>query len=224
MNAMPSFVKNVRIDHRGATSLWPSNSWIVRISYPFSKRWVAKECLKVWQVACFVIPAMRTAFFIARCTMLSWIWWRPCFPVFCFFHRLACGNTNCQAHSLEAFGYFLFSAYGMSTRPYPSSRSAWWIFLTTLRCFCNCFSTILGSMMIRSFDPFPQRTTISLRKKSSSFTRKRRLSINLKPAPYIKAAMIQIAPSRLSRTALTSSFVKTTGNLPGFFARITSSI
>lgn len=54
------------------TSLWPSNSWMVRMSAPRSSRWVALpghrpawrshyECRKVWQLAGFAIPEATTA-------------------------------------------------------------------------------------------------------------------------------------------------------------------
>ncbi len=41
----------------------------------------------------------------------------------------------------------------------------------------------VGSMVIRSFPPFPQRTTSSPRSKSTSFTRSRRPSITRIPVP-----------------------------------------
>jgi len=37
--------------------LWPNSFWIIRTSVPFSNKWVAKLCLKVCNVTCFLIPA-----------------------------------------------------------------------------------------------------------------------------------------------------------------------
>jgi hypothetical protein len=53
------------------TSLCPSSSWIVRMSWPRSSRCVANEWRKVWQLAAFVTPASGTARFTAFCTTLG---------------------------------------------------------------------------------------------------------------------------------------------------------
>ena len=37
-------------------SLWPSSSWMVRMSWPRSSRCVSNEWRKVWQLAAFVTP------------------------------------------------------------------------------------------------------------------------------------------------------------------------
>ena len=48
------------------TSLYPKSSWALRVSKPFSSKWVANECLNVWQVtafgrSCLVLPKPRLA-------------------------------------------------------------------------------------------------------------------------------------------------------------------
>ena len=37
--------------------LWPSNIWMVRMSTPASRRWVAKQWRRVCGVTCFSMPA-----------------------------------------------------------------------------------------------------------------------------------------------------------------------
>jgi hypothetical protein len=49
------------------TSLYPNSSWTVRISYPSSSRWVAKECRNVCGLAGLVILAFSTASLTAFC-------------------------------------------------------------------------------------------------------------------------------------------------------------
>ena len=56
------------------TSRCPRSSWTVRMSYPASRRWVAKACRKLWQLAGLGMLALRTAAYTARCKTSLWIW------------------------------------------------------------------------------------------------------------------------------------------------------
>jgi hypothetical protein len=67
----------------------------------------------------------------------------------------------------------------------------------------------------RSFWPFPSRTAISLRDKSTSLTRRRAHSIRRCPDPYINDAMSQRVPRSRLRTAATSLLESTTGRRKG---------
>lgn len=53
------------------TLLWPSKTWMVRISVPDSSKCVAKECRKVWQVTRLGILARAAASVTAFCTELG---------------------------------------------------------------------------------------------------------------------------------------------------------
>jgi hypothetical protein len=66
------------------------------------------------------------------------------------------------------------------------------------------------------------RTTSCARAKSTSFTRRRRHSRSLTPAPYKSVAMRRRSPSRAARTTATSSRDSTTGSRAGRFARTMS--
>ena len=105
------------------TSLWPNNSWTVRISWPLSKRCVAKLCRKVWQLPFFVILALSMASFTALWTADSWKWCRRCTLSSGSKYRVVAGNTYCHRHSLCAFGNLRFKAFGNRTLPKPSARS-----------------------------------------------------------------------------------------------------
>ena len=45
----------------------PSKVWMVRMSVPLSRRWVAKLCLNVWQLARLSMPAALAAAVTAFC-------------------------------------------------------------------------------------------------------------------------------------------------------------
>lgn len=96
---------------------WPSNSWIVLISYPLSRRWVAKLCLSVCTEACFVIPAFQTAVLNALCSKEGWIWCLLTMLLLGSIESDFDGKSQNQPHSFPAFGYFLSKASGSQT-PY----------------------------------------------------------------------------------------------------------
>jgi hypothetical protein len=62
---------------RGTNVLCPSCSWAVRMSIPRSRKRVAWECRRVWQLAGVMMFALRVASLTARCIVLSSRWWRP---------------------------------------------------------------------------------------------------------------------------------------------------
>ena len=65
---------------------------------------------------------------------------------------------------------------------------------------------------------------ISLRRKSTSFTRKRTHSIKRIPVPYIRLAINHSRPCSRANNCSTSGTDNTTGKRCGRFARITFSI
>jgi hypothetical protein len=70
------------------------------------------------------------------------------------------------------------------------------------------------------FPPFPRRTTICPRSKSTSFTRRSRHSLSRNPPPYNNMAAIQFTPRSLLSTRLTSARLRTTGKRAGRFAQM----
>ena len=66
---------------------------------------------------------------------------RPSWPVNSFFQRFFCGKSYCHLSSLLPEGYFESRALGRLTAPNPSSKSFWWIFLTSSICFFRFYLT-----------------------------------------------------------------------------------
>jgi hypothetical protein len=95
----------------------------------------------------------------------------------------------------------------------PRSRS---------RCAASRPSIDSGSVVTRSFPPFPSRTRISRRFRSTSLTLNRRHSICRRPDPYSIIPIRRQVPSRRARIRVTSSRVRTTGRRRGLRARMTS--
>ena len=83
---------------------------IVRISYPSSSKWVAKECRSVWQLAGLKMRAARSAFLTAFCGTDSSQWWRRTILERGSTDRLEAGKIYCQPHCLPALGYLRSSA------------------------------------------------------------------------------------------------------------------
>lgn len=105
-----STVEHGGVDHCGAHVLWPRSSWMVRMSCPRSRRCVAKEWRKVWQLAALLTLASAMARCTAFCTTIGSRWWRPWAPDSLSHQRFCWRNTHCQPHSRLAVGYFLASA------------------------------------------------------------------------------------------------------------------
>ena len=82
-----------------------------------------------------LIPASRMAVFTARCIRDSSTCQRPFWLVNSFFRRFFCGKCYCHLSSLLPEGYFESRALGRLTASNPSSKSFWWIFLTSSICF-----------------------------------------------------------------------------------------
>lgn len=78
---------------------------MVRMSWPSSRRCVAKEWLGVWLVARLVMAAAATAARMAPWTTVSCRWWRRTWPVSGCRSRRVAGKTQCQASVQPAFGY-----------------------------------------------------------------------------------------------------------------------
>src|SRR2546426_2812760 len=116
------------------------------MSCPSSRRWVANECLNVWQVAFFASPAFRTASRTARWTTDSCRWCRRRWPVEGSTYKRVAGNTHCHAHSRPAFGYFRPSAHGSSTQPAPAARSRWCSARARSTCLARSILTARGSI------------------------------------------------------------------------------
>ena len=53
------------------SDLCPNKDWTERMSVPCSRRWVANECLSVWIVARFMMPARFFAALITKPIELS---------------------------------------------------------------------------------------------------------------------------------------------------------
>ena len=83
---------------------------MVRISVPASSRWVAKLCLRVWQVTRVSMPAARAAAVTAFCTAVSWTWNRTGRPVAGSTQGRDAGNRYYHAKLDAAPGSFSRSA------------------------------------------------------------------------------------------------------------------
>ena len=88
------------------TSEWPSSAWMVRMSFPRCKRWVAKLCRKVCALTLLVIPLLRAAALMALMITLGSIWWRLVIPLLGSTESVLAGNTYCQSQSLAALDIF----------------------------------------------------------------------------------------------------------------------
>src|SRR5439155_22517640 len=80
------------------------------MSLPVSRRWVANERRKVWQVARLGMPAARTARRTASWITVSCRWCRRVCPVSRSWYSRVAGNTHCQAQAVPADGSFRASA------------------------------------------------------------------------------------------------------------------
>ena len=91
------------------------------------------------------------AFFTARCIRDSSTCQRSSWPVNSFFHRFFCGKSYCHLSFLLPEGYFESRALGRLTAPNPSSKSFWWIFLTSSICFFRFYLTDYMSLIQDAF-------------------------------------------------------------------------
>ena len=85
-------------------------------------------------------------------------------------------------------------ASGTATHPHPSARSRSCNARTRARCPFNGSARADGSVVTRSFRPFPSRTRISRWSRSRSFTRSSTHSSRRNPEPYINDAISQAVP------------------------------
>ena len=92
------------------------------------------------------------AFFTAHCIRDSSTCQRSSWPVNSFFQRFFCGKSLCHLSFLLPEGYFESRALGRLTAPNPSSKSFWWIFLTSSICF---FRFTVTDYMCLIQDAFP---------------------------------------------------------------------
>src|SRR5215208_4949966 len=123
------------------------------MSYPDSSRWVANECLSMWQLARLSTPAVSTALLTAFCKPPSAVWKRQTSPVLLSGLSTADGKTNCHRHSLVAFGYLRSSACGRGARPCPLARSLVCSALTLASWSVRGPTSDDGNTVTRSFPP-----------------------------------------------------------------------
>src|SRR4051812_29931036 len=65
--------RDLGVARRRESWLWPSRTWMIRMSVPLSKRCVAKLWRKVCSVTRLVSPAALTADRHAACSTVGWI-------------------------------------------------------------------------------------------------------------------------------------------------------
>ena len=103
------------------------------------------------------------------------------------------------------------NASGIATPPCPPSWSAAHSRRARAICSRKPGMTRFGSLTARSLPPFPSRTMIVLRPKSTSFTRSCKPSLLRIPLPWSSCANNRCSPSRRQRIRATSSGDQTTG-------------
>ena len=96
----------------------------MRMSYPSSRRCVANEWRNVCGVACFAIPARRTATFTAPWSTVSWRWCRRRSRVSRSTEKRVAGTSHGHPHSRPALGCLRPSAAGSATPGGPAREVA----------------------------------------------------------------------------------------------------
>jgi len=124
---------------------------------------------------------------------------------------------------LSSLGYFTANASRNHSSPFPKLRWESCCAFTTAKCALSRSERLTGNVVTPSLPPFPSRTTVSLRVRSTSFTWSRRHYSKHIPVPY-SSRMIKFNKqlSTCFKGARNSSLVNTVGKRAGFFARVTS--